>query len=156
MNKRKAVSGTPAEQYEQALELARSDIPESKRVADLLKEACAAGEPRAAYALATWHLFGHAGFPRDVKKAVKLLRAASKANVPAAHFDLAVCYETGQGVKKNETIAYRHYLAAALYGDEDAFNEVGRCLYHGIGVERDRRVAAVWLDRAETLQTRNS
>jgi TPR repeat protein len=159
IEKEKCRAGTAADQknnspassgsYNRALKLAQSGKFDSKRVARLLERVCAEGDLRAAYALATWYLFGHAGYLRDLKMAVKLLRMAAEGHVPAAHFDLAVCYETGRGTRKNEAIAYRHYLAAALYGDNEAFREVGRCLYHGIGVARDRKAAAVWLDRAE-------
>ncbi|MBU1357723.1 MAG: sel1 repeat family protein [Gammaproteobacteria bacterium] len=96
-------------------------------------------------------MFGNAVRPKDLRRAVQLLKLAAKADVSAAHFDLAVSYETGQGVKKNEKAAYRHFTAAALNGDNDSFAEVGRCLYHGIGVARDRKTAEVWLRRAEAL-----
>lgn len=149
---KKALSAFSSEHYERAFRMMRAGKADSQKVADLLESAFAVGDPRAAYALATWYLFGHGGYPQDLRKAVKLLRIASKAHVPSAHFDLAVCYETGRGVRKSEASAYRHYLAAALYGDADAFHEVGRCLYHGIGSARDRKSAAVWLDRAELIE----
>ncbi len=45
----------------------------------------------------------------------------------------------------------RLYLRAALEGETQSLYEVGRCYYYGIGVSRDRAIARVWLDRAESL-----
>lgn len=137
--------------YEQALKAACGKRPDLAQASALLEEAHEQGDRRATYALATWSLFGNAVRPRDLRKAVQLLKLAAKADLAAAHFDLAVSYETGQGVKKNEQSAYRHFLAAALNGDDDALVEVGRCLFHGIGVVRDRKVAEVWFRRADSL-----
>ncbi|MGL4434543.1 MAG: hypothetical protein ACRCVM_01745, partial [Giesbergeria sp.] len=49
----------------------------------------------------------------------------------------------------NEAFAYRHYLSAALNGDVDSLAEVGRCLYHGIGVARDRKTAEILLENSK-------
>ena len=74
-----------------------------------------------------------------------------KQNIPEALFDLAVSYEKGAGVRKSERKAYHLYVRAALWGDKQAIHEVGRCLFYGIGAKRDRRLADVWLARAEAL-----
>ncbi len=41
------------------------------------------------------------------------------------------------------------YLRAALFGDKQSVNEVARCYYYGIGVEKNRRIAKIWYDRSE-------
>ncbi len=110
-----------------------------------------AGDKRATYALAMGHLQGVGGYIKNLKKAVSYLREAAVANISWAHFDLAVCYEKGEGVRKSEKLAYLHYLAAALNGDNDAVVEVGRCLHYGIGIQRDRKAAEVWFKKADTL-----
>lgn len=137
--------------YELALKFANRKRPDLVQAAALLEEAHDQGDRRATYALATWSLFGNAVHPKDLRRAIQLLKLAAKADIAAAHFDLAVSYETGQGIKKNEEAAYRHFLAAALNGDNASLAEVGRCLYYGIGVPRDRKVAEVWFRRADAL-----
>jgi TPR repeat protein len=57
----------------------------------------------------------------------------------------------GAPAPKSEKRAYEHYLRAAVWGEEQSVYEVGRCLFYGIGVARDRRLAQIWYDRAETL-----
>jgi uncharacterized protein len=80
-----------------------------------------------------------------------LLRQAAKENIPDALYDLAVSYEKGVGVRKSEKKAYELYVQAAVWGEKQSFHEVGRCLYYGIGAERDRRLALIWLDRAKSF-----
>ena len=107
----------------------------------------------ATYALATWYLHGKY-FKQDLRKAAMLLREAARSNIADALYDLAVSYEEGKGVKKNLEKACELYLRAALQGDEQSTYEVGRCYYYGIGVSQDRKIAKVWLDRAESLGKR--
>ncbi|MDR2156023.1 MAG: hypothetical protein LBE78_13545 [Burkholderiaceae bacterium] len=137
--------------YELALKTASRKYPDLIKTKTLLEEAHVQGDRHATYALATWFLFGNAVQSKNLRRAIQFLKMAAKADVAAAHFDLAVSYETGQGTKKDEKAAYRHYLAAALNGDNDSVVEVGRCLYHGIGVVRDRKAAEVWFRHADAL-----
>jgi|SRR6185312_12499561 len=125
--------------------------PDAKRGLRLLRRAHAAGDARAAYALATWHLFGVHDIEKDYRRAAELLMEAAKQNIPEALYDLAVSYEKGAGIRKSERKAYHLYVRAALWGDKQAIYEVGRCLFYGIGAKRDRRLADVWLARAEAL-----
>jgi TPR repeat protein len=125
--------------------------PDAKRGLQLLRRAHARGDARAAYALATWHLFGVHDVEKDYRRAAELLTQAAEQNIPEALYDLAVCYEKGDGVRKSERRAYRLYVRAALWGDKDSVHEVGRCLFYGIGTKRDRRLADIWLARAEAL-----
>ncbi len=67
---------------------------------------------------------------------------------------MAVCYEKGTGVKKNEKKAATLYLRAALLGDKQSIYEVGRCYWHGLGVKRDRAIASAWLDQASKFNIR--
>ena len=141
----------PSNAYELALQETKKHGPDWRKISDLLEHAHSDGDKRATYALATWHLAGEHGYPKNLKNANNLLKIAAKANIASAHFDLAVSYETGQGIKKSEVLAFRHYVAAALSGDNQAFSEVGRCLYYGIGVNRDTKLAKIWLDKADSL-----
>jgi uncharacterized protein len=137
--------------YDLALFIASRKRPDLTRAGTLLESGHDKGDRRATYALATWYLYGHANYGKDLRKAIQFLKLASSADIAAAHFDLAVCYETGEAVKKNEAKAYLHYLAAALNGDLDSLGEVGRCLFHGVGTGRDRKAAEVWFRRADAM-----
>lgn len=139
-------------EYEEALAIANHDGVRISEVAKLLETAQGLGDHRATYALATWYLFGSNNFPKDIAKAVKMLKVAAKAEIAAAHFDLAVCYKTAQGVRKNYRKAYLHYLAAALYGDKQAPFFVADCFYFGIGVTKDMEVAEIWYCMAESKE----
>lgn len=74
---------------------------------------------------------------------------AIKDNYSSAYFDLAVCYETGNGIKKSDRKVFECYLNAALAGDRQAVYEVGRCYYYGIGISKNKRMADIWLRQAE-------
>jgi TPR repeat protein len=140
-------------EYKAALKAMRRKEPDESGALHLLREAHKRGDPRAAYALATWYLFGKGGLRRNFRSAVKLLKESAKCNIAEAHFDLAVCYETGKGVKKNLKLAAAHYLNAAIRGDAEAVFAVGRCFHYGIGVAKDIAIAEVWLARAQELGT---
>lgn len=142
--------------YEQALaEAQKRRGADLHRALRLLKRAHKQGDHRAAYALGTWHLHGKdAIVPKNLPKALPLLREAARADHAEAAFDLAVCYEKGTGVRKSEKKAAMFYLKAALLGDEQAAYEVGRCYWHGLGVKRDRPIAGAWLDHAKKFNIR--
>jgi len=130
----------------------RKKKPDVKKALKLLQQAYKLHDAGAAYALATWYLHG-THVRKNLKKGTTLLKeAVSRENIPSALYDLAVSYEKGTGTNKSLKKAYTYYLQAALWGEKDAFYEVGRCLYHGIGIKRDKSLANIWLDRAENLK----
>jgi len=138
--------------YEKALALADSSKPEWGEVFRLLSRAQEAGDPRAAYALATWRLHGKEPYvKRDVKEAVRLLKIAADDGVPEALYDLAVCYQNGEGVRENDRKAFDLYLRAALKGEVDSVVEVARCLKYGRGVERNLLASRAFLDHAADM-----
>jgi uncharacterized protein len=138
--------------YSQALAEAQGRDADLHKALRLLNRACKQGDSRAAYALGTWHLHGkEALVPKNLAKAIPLLRVAADADHAEAAYDLAVCYEKGTGVKKSEKKAALLYLKAALLGDKQSIYEVGRCYWYGLGVERDRSIAGAWLDHAAKL-----
>jgi TPR repeat protein len=135
--------------YERALRTAETQSSPTKAVYDLLLSADKEGDFRATYALATWYLFGTKFTKKDINRANKMLEAAALHGVSAAAYDFAVSLEKGIGVRKSERHAFEFYTRAALLGDQQSSFEVGRMLYHGIGTPRNRRLAKIWLDRAE-------
>jgi uncharacterized protein len=135
--------------YDQALAEAQAEGADLQKALRLLNRAYEQGDYRAAYALGTWHLHGKGTVvPKNLAKAVPLLREAAEGNHAEATYDLAVCYEKGTGVKQSERKAVVLYLKAALLGDKQSIYEVGRCYWHGLGVKRDRSIAGAWLDHA--------
>lgn len=116
-----------------------------------------------AYALASWHLHGlEAQVNRDLRRAVALLRESAAEGDSDGAMDLAICYETGKGVRCSQRRAFLLYLQAALaedrkpadvtiYSRRERYEEVGRCCWYGIGVATDRRAARLWLAAADRL-----
>lgn len=140
--------------YESAVTKMRQPRPDNAHIVEMLRQAIDAGSARAAYALATWYLHGKDDVvEQDYAEAVRLLRIAAEVHLPSALYDLAACYANGEGVDKDPRKAFELYLRAALHGDDDAVFKVGRAYYYGFGVAKNRRVANIWLDRAEELGT---
>ncbi len=132
--------------YEKALDLYETGSED--KVFELLLSSHSDGDFRATYALATWYLHGR--FVRvDLKKAIKFLKLAAENHIADAQHDLAVSYEKGVGIEKNECKAFEFYLKAALNGDIQSIYEVGRCFYYGIGTEENRALAEIFLENAD-------
>lgn len=137
----------------EALSIMNLQHGDPRYVAQLLEQAVQLGDPHAAYALGTWFLHGAHGYPKDKNKGAELFEVAADAKLPDALFDLAVCYERGDGVEKNPGKAFLLYLDAAVRGDKQAVFEVSRCYTFGIGVLEDAEVAEVWRVRSKELGT---
>lgn len=58
------------------------------------------------------------------------------------------CYETGDGVGKDQAEAVKWYRMAAELGGADAVFELAKCYRFGIGVRRNRTTASKWLHKA--------
>ncbi len=142
-------------EYDRALRLAQArrekGLPQTKAVYDLLLKADKSGDARATYALATWYLHGSEFTKRSIPRATALLKIAAAADIAAANFDLAVSYKKGIGVRKSESKAFELYVKAALLGDADSHLEVGRMYFHGLGIQRNRRLADIWIKKGESL-----
>jgi uncharacterized protein len=146
---------TLSKDYDAALREAQRKGGDLKKAYKLLTSAYKAGDERATYALGTWYLYGREDLiEKDLTRAVAMLREAAEANCSDALHDLAVCYAKGVGVKRSDYKAAELYLQAALHGDKQSAFEMGRCYWHGIGVQRNRRIARVWLDYAELFEIR--
>ncbi|KAL7537258.1 hypothetical protein ACHAWF_005708 [Thalassiosira exigua] len=64
------------------------------------------------------------GTPKDLGKAIELLKAAAIQNYFPAHHDLAAAYGKGEGVKKSNKEALKHYELAALTGSVRSQSEL--------------------------------
>ena len=69
--------------------------------------------------------------------AVKWYTKAAEQNCPEAQCELGKCYETGDGVGKNEAKAIELYRKAAVQGYAEAQKKLGNCYSYGIGVAKD-------------------
>ena len=138
--------------YAQAYQEASKENPHFEKAHKLLLQAINKEDSRAIYALATWYFYGQSPVVRkNIKKGVSLWQLAAKYGNSDALYDLAVCYEKGIGRHLSKKKAFEYYTRAALAGDKQAHQEIGRMYYYGIGVKRDRRLASAWLDKAKEL-----
>lgn len=132
--------------YKKALELARSNNADKGAVLNLLRRSSELGNAEAKYAIASWYLHG-VEVEQNYEKAIELLiEVCESGGVPEAHLDLAYSYESGSGVEKDEVKAFNHYLMSALLGSDEGLKELGRCLYYGIGCQKNKNVWH-WISR---------
>lgn len=106
----------------------------------LLIKAMEEGDHRAHYAIGTWYLYG-TYVKANARKAVALFKIAADHDVADAAFDLAVCYEKGEGARRDLAKAAAFYLRAWHCGDTSAVYELRRMFYWGIGVTKNRAIA---------------
>ncbi len=143
---------TAEEQYHLAETLARkADKNGGPLPVQLLRESAMKGYAPALYALANWHIHGK-GVRKNLKKAVELLKAAAAQKNPDAEYDLAFCYEVGEGgLAKDPTMAPFWYRRASTHGDIQSMTELGRCYYYGIGIKRSLVRSLAWHSKAALL-----
>ena len=88
------------------------------------------------------------GINRDPKQAVYWLRQAAEKGHPAAEFELARLYSSGEGVGRDQEQAERWISAAAAQGYPPAFKALGERFAAGRGVQGDEKRAYFWLTLA--------
>ncbi|MCL2872070.1 MAG: sel1 repeat family protein [Betaproteobacteria bacterium] len=130
--------------YDLAKREAKKKTPNYEKTAGLLEKAHVKGEVKATCALADWYMRG-VFFKKNRKRGLQYYRTAAKGLNVDAMFNLGVFYENGCNLKKNEKRAFEYYLAAAVQGKGGsgkwALLEVMRCFFHGIGIEKNKRLA---------------
>ncbi len=81
-------------------------------------------------------------------QAMRLLGPPAENGVPQAQYRLAVMYQRGLGVVRNELMKYRWMTAAAEQGMVLAEHGLG-CMYlDGDCMKQNAEVAKIWLGRA--------
>lgn len=144
-------SSSAVKKYNLALRLAKASKPDLEKVFSLLTEAAEADHPDAAAAIGSWYANGK-HVKKDAKKAVYWFRKAAEMGSHEGFFGLAVALHQGKGgLSKDLPAAFQNYLRAAIRGDQEAIREVGRCYWHGFGIDKDRELAEIWLRRADEL-----
>ena len=89
------------------------------------------------------------GVPKDLGKAVELLSKAAEKENAEARCHLGECYERGEwGLDVDVAKAFGLYRESASDGDAGGLYNLGRCYLEGIGTEKDRDRARLWLGLA--------
>ena len=77
----------------------------------------------------------------------ELVKLAKNGNV-VAQYNLALCYDQGEGVAQSKTEAANWYRMAAEQGLAQAQYNLGVCYARGLGVEQSFADAVVWYKKA--------
>lgn len=89
-----------------------------------------------------------AGNPEDEQRACDLFRQAADKGYAASQYRLGYCYESGQGVEQDFSVANQWYERAADQGHVDAQYKLGHSYRVGRGVEIDLAAALRWYKMA--------
>ncbi|MCX5789342.1 MAG: protein kinase family protein [Elusimicrobia bacterium] len=81
-------------------------------------------------------------------KAAALFRAAAERGNQVAQYNLALLYQAGEGVARDDAEAVVWFRKAAEQGDAKAQNELGVVLVSGRGTPRDPVEASRWFEKA--------
>ena len=112
-----------------------------------LRAAAIAGDPAAAYEVASRFAEGRGVPPSNEDEARWLDRAARQGLAPA-QFRLGGLYERGIGVKKDLLRARDLYLAAAQKGNAKAMHNLAVLYAEGVSGTPDYNSAAIWFRKA--------
>lgn len=80
--------------------------------------------------------------------AFPLLKAAAEKGHKKAQYRLGRCYDKGNGVEENNTLAFEWYLKSAEQGFAKAQFQVGKSYKNGEGVEEDKFMAFEYFTKA--------
>lgn len=108
-----------------------------ERAAELLKRS---REGEAFYLLG--NLYKKGVLPKSHKQAALYFETSSELGYAEGMYALAVCYDTGFGMIRNEETAMRFFAKAASLGQIDSVYELGRHKMYGLGTVRDENEAA--------------
>ena len=81
------------------------------------------------------------------QKVIYAKRAAAQGNV-RAQFDLGLMYLQGNGVIKNERLAFNYFHKAARQNHVEAKFQMGLCFAQGRGVRKQSQLARYWFKLA--------
>ncbi|GBB94209.1 hypothetical protein RclHR1_02310015 [Rhizophagus clarus] len=66
-----------------------------------------------------------------------------------AHYNLAICYKNGIGIRKDEKKAFDLLLISAKKGNTDAQYYLAICYMDGMGTQKDKKKALKWFLKSE-------
>ena len=114
----------------------------------ILRTKAEKGDAQSQFDLVLAFYSGKFGLATNYVEAVKWFRHAAEQNLAGAQFNLAVCYEAGQGVKQDAVEAGKWYHKAAEQDYPDAQNNLASCYSSGQGVAKDMVEAVKWYRKA--------
>lgn len=120
-----------------------------------LRKAAMAGDPAAAYEIATRFAEGR-GVLQNNEEAAYWLQQAARQGLAAAQFRLGSLYERGVGVNKDLATARDLYLAAAEQGNGNAMHNLAVLSAEGVNGPPDYKTAAGWFRKAADRGIRDS
>ena len=120
-----------------------------------MRDAVAAGEPKAQYELAM-RLFEGRGLPKDQPAAARWFERAASLGLAPAQYRLGSMYEKGIGVTRDPAAAKRWYLKAAEAGNARAAHNLAVMNADPSGGEPNYLEAAKWFRKAAELGVRDS
>jgi hypothetical protein len=106
-----------------------------------IRKAADAGYPKAMQHLGVAMLKGELGMDINAEAGIALVEAAAQTGFIPAIIDLAMIYDTGNGVEQDRTKALGYLQTAAQMGDPVALNATGERLLMGVGTESDPQTA---------------
>jgi TPR repeat protein len=112
-----------------------------------LRAAATAGDPAAAYEVASRFADGR-GVPQSHEEEARWLEHAANQGLAPAQFRLGGLYEKGVGVGKDLARARDLYLAAALKGNARAMHNLAVLYAEGVNGTADYETAAAWFHKA--------
>ncbi|MBN9010723.1 MAG: SEL1-like repeat protein, partial [Rhizobiales bacterium] len=122
---------------------------------DRLRAAAAAGDPSAAFEIATRYAEGN-GVAVDLATAVAWYERAADGGVAVAQYRLGSLYERGQGVKKDLTAAVNWYQRAADQGNVGAMHNLAVLMSEGVDGQPDSAKALQWFLAAGNYGVKDS
>ncbi|MDD2794977.1 tetratricopeptide repeat protein [Acidocella sp.] len=82
------------------------------------------------------------------EEAIAHIRQAAEAELPAAHYYLALLYDMGVNLPADPALAAQHYGVAAKANLSNAQAKYGYMLFNGIGIKANQVEGESWLRRA--------
>lgn len=104
-----------------------------------------AGDPKWQLALGNAYFEGRLQL-KDDAEAIRWITLASDAGHVPAHVRLGYLYDHTPGTLQNEQLAFKFYFKAAMAGDAESQNIIGRRFYEAKGVPRDYVAAYAWFN----------
>jgi hypothetical protein len=80
----------------------------------------------------------------DIKNAVPLLKKAANLGQPEAQYNLGYCYQQGNTIEKNDSIANTWFLKSAKQGWLNAQFKIAYSYASGRGIKQDYNQAFYW------------